>query len=35
MKPTSFWPNPEGIELACYEFLPAGEIKFIAYLESE
>ena len=32
MEPDSFWINPEGIELACYEFLPSSEIKFTAYL---
>ena len=32
MKPTSFWKNPEGVELACYEWVPPGEIKFIVYL---
>ena len=32
MEPTIFWKNPEGVELACYEWLPSSEIKFIAYL---
>ena len=32
MEPDSFWKNPEGIELACYEFLPSSEIQFTAYL---
>ena len=31
MEPTSFWKNPEGVELACYEWLPQSEIKFVAY----
>ena len=31
IEPTSFWKNPEGVELACYEWLPS-EIKFVAYL---
>ena len=32
MEPSSFWKNPEGVELACYEWPPPSEIKFVAYL---
>ena len=32
MEPSSFWKNPEGVELACYEWLPDSEIKFVVYL---
>ena len=31
-EPTLFWKNPEGVKLACYEWLPPSEIKFVAYL---
>ena len=32
MDPVSFWKNPEGVELACYEWPLPSEIKFVAYL---
>ena len=32
MEPSSFWKNPEGVELACYEWIPNSEIKFVVYL---
>ena len=31
-EPCSFWKNPEGIELACYEWVPSNEPKFVLYL---
>ena len=31
-EPCSFWKNPEGIELACYEWPPSNEPKFVCYL---
>ena len=31
-EPCSFWKNPEGIELACYEWQPSNEPKFVFYL---
>ena len=33
MGPTFFWTNPEGVELACYEWLAPSGFKFVAYLE--
>jgi len=32
IEPCSFWKNPDDVELACYEWLPNGEINFIFYL---
>jgi len=32
-EPAHFWTNPEGIKLACYEWLPKNKTpKFIVYI---
>ena len=31
IEPT-FWENPEGVKLACYEWLPSSEPSFILYI---
>ena len=33
IEPTDFWTNPEGIKLACYEWMPKKKNpKFIIYI---